>query len=118
MSLVIYALRADTHTHTHTYIHTEGILGNQACACCTDRLQPLDLSVNKAVKNFLIKQFQDWYAKEVFTHLEEDRIEIFDLRLSTVKPLGAQWMVDVFNHFKTKEGMDIKNGYKASGILK
>ena len=29
----------------------------------TDRLQPLDLSVNKAVENFLRNQFQDWYAK-------------------------------------------------------
>ena len=30
---------------------------------CTDRLQPLDLSVNKAAKEFLRRQFQTWYAK-------------------------------------------------------
>ena len=42
-----------------------------------------------------------------------------DLRLSTVKPLEAQWMVDVFNYFKTSTGVDIIiNGYKAAGILK
>ena len=29
---------------------------------CTDRLQPLDVSVNKAVKAFLRNQFQEWYA--------------------------------------------------------
>ena len=29
----------------------------------TDRLQPLDISVNKAAKNFLRDQFQSWYAK-------------------------------------------------------
>ena len=88
-------------------------------ANCTNRLQPLDLSVNKAVKNFLRKKFQDWYAKEVFTQLEEERVEMVDLCLSTVKPLGAQWMVDVFNHFKTTAGIDIiKNKYKAAGILK
>ena len=31
-------------------------------ANCTERLQPLDISVNKAVKAFLRSQFQDWYA--------------------------------------------------------
>ena len=88
-------------------------------ANCTDRLQPLDLSVNKAVKAFLRKKFQDWYAKEVFTQIEEGRVEMVDLRLSTVKPLGAQWMVDVFNYFKTNTGINIiKNGYKSASVLK
>ena len=32
---------------------------------CTDRLQPLDLCVNKAVKDFLCGQFREWYAKQV-----------------------------------------------------
>ena len=42
-----------------------------------------------------------------------------DLCLSTVKPLGAQWMVDVFNYFKTNTGIDIiKKGYKSASILK
>lgn len=30
---------------------------------CTDRLQPLDISVNKAVKEFLRKKFQQWYSE-------------------------------------------------------
>ena len=28
---------------------------------CTDRLQPLDVSVNKSAKEFLCKQFHTWY---------------------------------------------------------
>ena len=32
-------------------------------ANCADRLQPLDVSVNKAVKNQLRTQFQSWYAQ-------------------------------------------------------
>ena len=36
-------------------------------ANCTDRLQPLDLSVNKSAKDFLRSQFQDWYAEQVFS---------------------------------------------------
>ena len=31
-------------------------------ANCTDRLQPLDVSVNKAAKDFLLRKFQDWYS--------------------------------------------------------
>uniref|UniRef100_A0A1X7VDC2 DDE-1 domain-containing protein n=1 Tax=Amphimedon queenslandica TaxID=400682 RepID=A0A1X7VDC2_AMPQE len=40
---------------------------------CTDRLQPLDISVNKAVKDFLHTEFQNWYANEVAKqYLESD----------------------------------------------
>ena len=31
-------------------------------ANCTDRLQPLDLSVNKPAKDFMKRKFQEWYA--------------------------------------------------------
>ena len=34
-------------------------------ANCTDSLQPLDISVNKAVKEFLQNEFQGWYANQV-----------------------------------------------------
>ena len=34
-------------------------------ANCTGELQPMDLSVNKSVKDFLKVQFQEWYAAEV-----------------------------------------------------
>jgi len=29
---------------------------------CTDRQQPLDLSANKAVKQFIKAEFQDWHG--------------------------------------------------------
>ena len=31
---------------------------------CTDRLQPLDVSVNRAAKAFLKAEFQKWYTVE------------------------------------------------------
>ena len=40
-------------------------------ANCTDRLQPLDVSVNKAVKNQLRTQFQSWYAQQVCHQCQE-----------------------------------------------
>lgn len=34
-------------------------------ANCTDRLQPMDLSVNKSAKAFMRSQFAMWYAEEM-----------------------------------------------------
>ena len=39
-------------------------------ANCADRLQPLDASVNKTVKEFLRGQFHHWYASEVSKQLQ------------------------------------------------
>jgi len=40
-------------------------------ANCTDRLQPLDLSVNTVAKDFLHSKFQEWYAKQLCSQLQE-----------------------------------------------
>ena len=37
---------------------------------CTDRLQTLDVSVNKSVKEFLRQKFHSWYAESVSTQLK------------------------------------------------
>ena len=63
---------------------------------CTNRLQPMDVSVNKAVKNFLRQQFHMWYAEQVCEQLPKNRDdETVDLKLSIVKPLGASWIIKV-----------------------
>ena len=38
---------------------------------CTDRLQPLDLSVNKPCKNFMRNKFIEWYFTNVCEALEQ-----------------------------------------------
>ena len=82
-----------------------------------DRLQPLNLSVNKAAKEFLRRQFYEWYAKQVCSHLQGKTTEPIDLCLSTVKPVGAQWMVDLYDYIKGKAEI-ICNGFKEAGLLK
>ena len=58
---------------------------------CTDRLEPMDLSVNKPVKEFMRKKFQEWYAGGVLKQLDEGKeVSPINLKLSTLKPLGAQ----------------------------
>ena len=38
----------------------------------TDLLQPMDLSVNKPVKDFLRQKFQDWYSSHIAEQLDQD----------------------------------------------
>ena len=84
---------------------------------CTDRLQPLDLSVNKTAKDFLRKCFQKWYALQVCSQLEgKTTKEPVDLRLSVMKPLGAKWLVELNDYMNGKPDI-IKNGFKEAGIL-
>ena len=85
-------------------------------ANCTDRLQPMDVSVNKPAKNFLRQQFQEWYAEKVCKQLDQqEEMSPVDLRLSIVKPLGAQWMIKLYDYLKSKPDI-IKNGFRGAGI--
>ena len=63
-------------------------------ANCTDRFQPLDLSVNKPAKEFLRREFQEWFASQIAIQLEDDDQQLnnkqFDKRLSIMKPLGTR----------------------------
>ena len=71
---------------------------------CTDRLQPLDVSVNKAAKEFLHKKFHKWYTKQVCLQLQQNgKQPPIDLCLSIVKPLGAHWMVELYDYILEKQ---------------
>ena len=74
-------------------------------ANCSDRLQQLDISVNKAAKEFLRRQFQEWYSEQICKQLhgsKENVVQPVDLRLSIVKPLGAKWIVGLYDYMKSK----------------
>ena len=64
---------------------------------CTDKLQPLDLSVNKPAKDFLRARFHEWYGDQICKQLDDGITEADDVRLSILKLLAAQWMID-FTH--------------------
>ena len=47
------------------------------------------------------REFQRWYPQQVCGQLQASReVTIVDLRLSVVKPLGAQWFIRLFDYFK------------------
>lgn len=53
-------------------------------ANCTDRLQPLDVSLNKSVKEQLRRQFQIWYSDKICKQIKEycSSNDAVDLRMS------------------------------------
>ena len=58
---------------------------------CTNRLQPMDLSVNKSVKEFIQGKFRDWFSEQIQDQLSEGKREYtpVDLKMSTC--IEATW---------------------------
>ena len=87
----------------------------------THFFQPLDLTVNGAGKKLMRKHFVTYYSQTVKQQLDSgvqlDDVEV-DIRLSVIKPLHAQWLVNVYNFFTgTGKGKAIiAKGWKKAGI--
>ena len=48
--------------------------------------------------------------------MELDTLLPVDLKMSTMKPLGARWLVSLHDYMKQRSSL-ITNGFKAAGIL-
>ncbi|CAG2257650.1 SF4 [Mytilus edulis] len=79
-------------------------------AACTDRLQPLDLSVNREYKEQLKSHFHDWYSAEVIHQINEQEDSTGEIapdnnvvnnRTSVLKPIHANWIVSSHNKMST-----------------
>ena len=62
--------RGQTTNDILSHLRSHGIVPIQLPANCTEKLQPLDISVNKPMKDHLKSKFQLWYAQEVRKQLE------------------------------------------------
>ena len=61
-------------------------------ANCTDKLQPLDVAVNKPLKDELMKRFHTWYAEEIQMQLKADmpvHNVTVDVRAAVIKAKSA-----------------------------
>ena len=67
----------------------------------TNKFQPLDLSVKKTAKSFIQNKYNDWFANQIFTQLQngKDPTDVkISSKLSNLKPIYARWIVDWYNH--------------------
>ena len=88
----------------------------------TDVYQPLDLTVNKWVKNKIMNRFNNWYRIELNSELDSgkslDEVNI-KFQLSKMKPLHAGWLIETYNELSSDEGKQvIISGWRAAGITK
>ena len=87
----------------------------------TDRLQPLDLSVNKV---FLREEFQKWYSEQIMQQLDNPAVDLstaelqpVDLGMAAMKEITDQWLVNMADYI-TNNPQFIVNGFIHSGISK
>ena len=86
----------------------------------TDRLQPMDVAVNKPAKAFLKQKFQIWYAEQISAQLEDEadvNIEPIDLTMAVMKEASASWLVEMWDYISDNPQF-IVNGFLHSGISK
>ena len=86
----------------------------------TDRLQPMDLSVNKPAKDFLKRRFEEWYAGKIYQQLEGSDLETaglqpVDLSMPVLKEKGAEWLSEMGEYLSDNPQI-IVNGFIRSGI--
>ena len=64
MILAIFDVFKQTTDAIYEMLEKNHILIVKIPVNCTDRLQPMDVSVNKAVKDFLRQKFMEWYSTQ------------------------------------------------------
>lgn len=90
----------------------------QIPANCTDKLQPMDVSINKPMKEELRQKFQAWYASEVEKQLREvfvGQVKV-DVSLSNVKGRSANWIISAWQSIEARPLLAI-NDFRKPGIL-
>ena len=83
-ALVIYdEFRGQLTDAVHSLLDANHIYVVKVPPNCTDRLQPMDLAVNRSIKEFLRRKFRVWYSEEVERKLTVNDTSIVDTRMST-----------------------------------
>lgn len=84
----------------------------------TDKLQPLDVSFNKPMKDQIRKRFHTWYAKEEQKQLETAKVtEVkVDVTAAVIKAKSAGWFVSSWQSLCDRPEI-VLNGFRKAGIL-
>jgi hypothetical protein len=85
----------------------------------TNLFQPLDLTVNRAVKSIVRSCHSSYYSGEVQKQLAAgiaaSDVKV-DVRVSRFKPMYASWLVHVYHDMQNKRALMVK-GFEKAGII-
>ena len=86
----------------HSLLAANNIVTIQIPPNCTDKLQLLDLSINKPMKDPHKSKFQAWYANEVRNQLKTTSVESIkvEVNLVVVKNPSANWIIAAWNELE------------------
>lgn len=110
--------RGQTTADILSLLEKHNIVAVRVPANCTDKLQPLDVSINKPMKDEMKKRFQAWYAVEVQKQLKEvslDEVKV-DVSAAVIKAKSANWTISAWQALEKRPEIAI-NGFKKAGIL-
>ena len=116
-AMVIYdEFRGQLTDAVHSLLDANHIYVVKVPANCTDHLQPMDLAVNRSIKEFLRRKFRVWYSEEVTRKLAANDTFIVDIKMSNTKPLGASWLKSLYEYLEQNTVL-AESGFKAAGII-
>ena len=118
-ALVLYdCFRGQTTAKIESLLEKNNNVTVQIPANCTDKLQPMDVSVNRPMKDRLRKNFQTWYAGEVQKQLKTvsvDQVKV-DITAAPIKPLCARWIQTAWQGLEQQPQIAI-NSFRKAGIF-
>ena len=109
--------RGQTTDEVISLLRRNKIIPVQLPPNCTDKLQPVDLSINKPMKDHMKRKFQEWYAIEVRQKLKTipvSQVQV-DVSLSVIKNPSANWIISGWQALERRPEVAI-NGFRKSGI--
>ena len=84
----------------------------------TNKFQPLDITLNKLVKPFILNKYNDWFSKQGSQQLEKGiqlaYVKVY-LDLTEPKAMHAKWIFKLYNHLCHQNEI-ILDGFKAASI--
>ena len=120
LALAIFdSFKGQTTPAIYSLLRSHNVIPIQVPPNCTDKLQPLDVSINKPVKQEMRKQFQIWYAEQVKQRIE-DGMPVNEIKIampsSIMKNLSAKGMMSTWDALKCRPEL-ATNGFQKAGIL-
>ena len=102
---ILDSFKGQTTPAIFSILRSHNIIAVQVPPNCTDKLQPLDVSLNEPVKDEMKKRFQMWYAHQVQQQLQEgvpvNQVKV-EMPASLMKNQSASWIISTWEVLKSR----------------